>query len=214
MSKPITLFLKQNPIITRYTMTGLINISALAKHIKATTDIYKSENTISSISMDIRRSLKGIPLNDISKTDIENKDLKIVARSNMREAIFIKTTANRKICMKLFEKVSSTNHFSCLIEGEKEIVILTDYDLDLITKDRSIKSKIFALTDGLGYISVNFPLQLRKVVGVYSYITQALALSNISIHSFHTIGGEILILVQNSDLLRAQEILTSSLISR
>ena len=48
-------------------------------------------------------------------------------------------------------------------------------------------------------------------MGIYSHITSILAVADIPIHSFHTIGGEILILVKNEVLVKTQEVLKNSL---
>lgn len=211
MSNAIELFLKRNPIITRYAQIGLINISSLSKYIKENNIDIDPEVSIAAIGMFIRRYLSHLPKTKQNKTFITDHPVNLVIRTGMRELIFNKTLENRRQCLILFEKISRTKHFSCVVEGEQEIVLLTDHPLSNLLKNNSLRKQVAHQTKELGYISIDFPIKLREVLGVYNYVTQVLFLANISIHSFHTIGGEILILVKNQDLVKAQEVLTSAL---
>ena len=81
--------------------------------------------------------------------------------------------------------------------------MMTDCSLHELMKESNVQKSISYQTTRLGFISVNLPIRLREVVGVYGLITSTLAVAQIPIHSFHTIGGEILILVKNEDLFRS-----------
>lgn len=211
MSNVVKSYLKTNPVLTKYIQMGFVNINALARHIKTNNSEISSKSTIASIGMDIRRQIAKLPRSYGSKSLSIDQQLHIVTRANLQELIFDKIGKNRQICLDLFNRISKTKHFSCLVEGEKEMVLLTDFSLDKISNVKSPKKTVSHQTSGLGFISIDFSIGLREVVGVYSYITTSLSLANIPIHSFHTIGGEILILVRNEDLIKAQEVLISSL---
>lgn len=211
MSNVIKTYLRSNPFLAKYTQAGLVNINSLARYIKKNNKEVDKKMSAAAIGMDIRRQIT--QLSDFNKPRFvpSELDLHIVTRTNLQELIFNKSGKNRQICSDLFNEISKSKYFTCLVEGEKEIVLLTDYPLDDLLKKKNLKTIISYRTTGLGFISIDFPIQLRQVVGVYSYVTSALALANISIHSFHTIGGEILILVKNEDLIKTQEVLTASL---
>jgi hypothetical protein len=211
MSKTIKIFFQKNPLLARYAELGLINITSLAEHIEKTNPSSEKKSSIASIAMTIRRYLANLPKN----TSIQHLSLELplnfVVRSNLQEVIFTKSDKRRDLVQEIFQQLSNQNGFSCLIEGEKEVVLLTNYPLGEILKEIPIKEQLIRYTHDLGFISIDLPISLREVVGVYSHITSVLAVADISIHSFHTIGGEILILVKNEDLVKTQEILRNSL---
>ncbi|MBI2029237.1 hypothetical protein HYT02_02370 [Candidatus Gottesmanbacteria bacterium] len=209
MSSDIELFLKRNPILTKYIKSGLVNITSLAKYIKKSANL-DQKTTVASIGMFIRRYVSKLP-KITNRFYLPGYKPQLVIRTGVHELIFIKNKENREESLKIFKNISITKYFSCVVEGEKEIVVLTDYPIKDLLKKKGLKNKISHITDELGFISIDFPIKLREVLGVYNYVTQALFLANISIHSFHTIGGEILILVKNQDLIKAQEVLSSAL---
>lgn len=211
MSNTIKAYLQSNPQLTKHIQNGLVNINSLARYLKKSNNEIDKNITAAAVGMDIRRQIARMP--NLNQPAFLSPDLKLhfVVRTNMQELIFNKIDSKKQIYLSLFNEISQMKHFTCLVEGEKEVVLLTDYPLNDLIKKKKLGKIITNHTSGLGFISVDFPIQLRKVAGVYSYVTSALYLANISIHSFHTIGGEILILVKNEDLIKTQEALTSSL---
>ncbi len=208
MSKVVGTFLQQNPLILKYMQMGLINITSLAKHIKESDTAFFSKATTTAISMAVRRHVASAPKVDSRQATNWDKNLQFVVRSNLTELIFVKSDEKRQVGLQLFHKISKTKHFSCLVEGEKEIVLLTDFPVDKLLESKGVINSITHQTEGLAFISIDLPIELREIVGVYSTITTQLALADISIHSFHTIGGEILILVRDEDLVDAQRVLS------
>ncbi len=211
MSNAIKAYLKMNPLLVKYAQIGLVNLTSLSRYIKKNSSEIDKNSSVAAIGMDIRRYLSQLPKLHRSTFIFSQLHLQLVTRSNLQELIFNKSPENRQTALDIFNQISRTKHFTCLVEGEKEIVLLTDYSINDLLKKMDLKKIIYYHTSGLGFISIDFPLKLRKVVGVYSFITSALLLANIPIHSFHTIGGEILILVKNEDLIKTQETLASSL---
>lgn len=212
MSKAVETFLIQNPLLKKYVQMGLANITSLAHYIKETNQNVDKSSSVASIAMSIRRYFAKIPATESASPIFSNTPLHFVVRSNLTELIFTKDENKRLLSRQIFEKISHTKCFSCLVEGEKEMVLITDYPSRGLLEKSDLKEAIYKQTTNLGFISVDLPIRLREVVGVYSLITSTLAVAQISIHSFHTIGGEILILVKNEDLVRAQEVLMNSLV--
>jgi len=211
ISKAVETFFIQNPLLSRYVRMGLVNITALAQHMKKRGFGLDSKNTVSAIAMTIRRYFIKLPTVDATAFIFSNTPYHLVVRSNISELIFTKDTDKRLLSRSIFQKISNLKHFSCLVEGEREIVVMTDCSLHELMKESNVQKSISYQTTRLGFISVNLPIRLREVVGVYGLITSTLAVAQIPIHSFHTIGGEILILVKNEDLSVAQEVLANLL---
>jgi hypothetical protein len=180
---------------------------AVAKFIqKNTTDISPSLAQ-TTLAMELRRSIKKLPKQPMCSFDMSTYKLNLVMRTNIQELIFIKKEENREIYRTLVQQISQTKYFISLVEGEKEVVVITDYPINEILDPMKRENIIYHHITDLGFISIDFPLSLRERPGVYSFITSLLAESNIPIHSFHTIGGEILILVKEINLARAYGII-------
>lgn len=210
MSITVSNFLKQNPQLINYAKIGLLNLNALSRFIKENSKEYDDSLSIAAIGMDLRRYLSKLPTTKFSPIDFAKYSLQLVVRTNINEAILNKNSENRKWWSEIVNRISQTKYFVSIVEGEKELVLITDYPLkELLTKEQ--RKNISHQTDNLGFVSINFPMELRLVPGIYQVLTSTLAEAQISIHSFHTIGGEILILVSNNDLAQTQEVLTSLL---
>ena len=134
MSNTIKAYLQSNPMIARYVQNGLININSLARFIKQSNSYKEVDNSVAAIGMDIRRQMKQLP--DIAKPtfDSSGQKLHIVVRTNIEELIFRKSEKNRQTCLNIFHQISQSKHFSCIVEGEREMVLLTDYSLDGLIK--------------------------------------------------------------------------------
>lgn len=211
MSNVISTFLKLHPLLTSYTQKGLINLNALSRYIKENNNQVESSTSIAAVGMDLRRYLANLPKVTFTPVIFSRYSLQLVVRTNINEVVLNKNIESRKWCSSIVQKIYQTKYFVSIVEGEREMIIMTDYPLkELLNKDK-LKTSMIHYTDELSFISINFPIELRLVSGVYNIITASLAEVNIPIHSFHTIGGEILILVKNDNLAQTQEILQSIL---
>lgn len=207
MSNAISHFLKLHPLISVYAQKGLINLNALSRYIKEIGHEADSSISDAAMGMDLRRYLSKLPKTEETIVDFSKYPLQLVVRTNINEVVLNKNNENRKLYIRIINKISQTKYFISIVEGEKEIVLMTDYSLKELLEKEKTKNNITHYINGLSFISINFPIELRLVPGIYNIITSCLAEMNISIHSFHTIGGEILILVKEQDLHKTQETL-------
>lgn len=200
MSSHLINQLKRYPYLMKYAKNGLINLNALAR-------LIGDDRSTSAVGMELRRLITKFPEAVIKPFDFSQYKLQLVTRTNVHEIILTKNQNNRGLCLDLVHELSKAKYFVTLVEGEKEIVVMTDYPIKDLVSRRAVKKVLNNITEDLGYVSIDFPIEMRKIPGIYSLVTYALASENIPIHSFHTIGGEILILVKNEDLVRTQEVL-------
>lgn len=210
MSRSIQIYLRKHPLLTHYARYGLVNFNALARLIKR---FNKDSSSLAALGMKIRRYIAKTPKVLVVPFDFSKYSLQLITRTNIHEIILNKNHANRKKCLIVVSEISQTKYFVSIVEGEKEIVVMTDQPFKELLEIKGLKNIVNHKTSDLGYISVNFPIELRDVPGIYSLITSSLAEAEISIHSFHTIGGEILILVKNMNLTHAQEVLRFLLVN-
>jgi hypothetical protein len=213
MSRAIQTYLRKYPLLTRYARNGIVNLNAFARLIKGISKQTTDSTSLAALGMDLRRYIAKTPKVSVAPFDFSKYSLQLITRTNIHEIILNKNLANRKRCLGIVSEISQTKYFVSVVEGEKEIVVMTDQPLRELLKIKGLKNIVNHKTGDLGFISVNFPIELRNVPGIYSLITSSLAEAEISIHSFHTIGGEILILVKNEDLVHTQEVLRSLLVS-
>lgn len=210
MSNTTLTFLKLHPLLTSYAQKGLINFNALARYLKEN-NLVDVSTSLAAVGMDLRRHLSKLPIVRTTPVDFSKYSLQLVIRTNINELVVNKKIENRKHYKNIFDEISKTKYFISVVEGETEVVIMTDYPINELQKKWDLGNSITHFTDELGFISINFPIEFRQIPGIYNAITSSLAERNISIHSFHTIGGEILILVKNADLNQSEEILKSLL---
>lgn len=213
MSRATPTYLRKYPFLTRYARNGLVNLNALARLIKLNSKQPNDSTSLAALGMDLRRYIAKTPKTLITLFDFSKYSLQLITRTNIHEIILNKNLANRKRCLGVISEISKTKYFVSIVEGEKEIMVMTDQPLKELLEIKGLKNIINHQTSNLGFISVNFPIELRDIPGIYGLITSSLAEEEISVHSFHTIGGEILILVKNEDLVHTQEILRSLLVS-
>ena len=199
-SNSILSYLQKFPLLVSYARSGLINLNALARLYKKNNKKIANKLSVAAISMDLRRSIAKLSEKPLAPFNFSQHRFQLVTRNNISEIILNKTIQNRQECLKIVNDISQSKYFISIVEGEKEIVLITDHPLTDVLKNKYH-------TSGLGFVSINFPIELRKVPGIYAILTTALAESEISIHSFHTIGGEIIILFKEEDLYSAQEVL-------
>jgi len=202
MSKNVADQLRKYPLLSLYAQEGLVNLMALARFLQP-------EGNTSALGMELRRYLATQEASQIKPFDFAAQTLQVVSRNHIRKIILHKNRANHHKCLSAVQKISEDNYFVSLVTGEREIVLITDCPAENLLKIPEVKTLIKKQTDDLGFLSINLALKMRSIPGVYSLITSALATENISIHAFHTIGGEIIILFVEKDLLRAQEVLQS-----
>ena len=213
MSRTIQTYLRKYPLLARYARNGLVNLNALARLIREISKQTTDSASVAALGMNLRRYIAKTPKVSVMPFDFSKYSLQLITRTNIHEIILNKNLANRNRCLEIISEISQTKYFVSIVEGEKEIVIMTDQPLKELLKTKGLKKIVNHETGNLGFISVNFPIELRDVPGIYGLITSSLAEAEISIHSFHTIGGEILILVKNEDLVHTQEVLQSLLVS-
>lgn len=205
MSKSLQIQLYKYPLITEYAKLGLINLMALARII----DPEKKKGSVEAKSMELRRYFSKAENQTTRIIDFSNYTLQITARTGIREIILRKSHNHFQKSLDITKKISDQGYFSSVIQGERECVIITDIPAQELNKLADQKLILHQKTEDLTFISINLPLELRKEIGVYSLITSALASKNISIQAFHTLGGEVIILLKQSELIRAQETLSS-----
>ncbi len=207
--------LEANPFIADLLNAGLLNVSALALKLQPKVERLLSRKVKSTaVSMAIRRHATNNAANPVNKW-IFSKDMSISTKSNLYEISFKKNPRVSSHAFELEKQVSKqAGSFLSIIEGVNETAFLTNQFnregvMRILGGIRIIHEK-----SGLGLVSIDFEPSAKEMPGIYYLITRALAFNNIPIHSMHTIGGEVILIFEGSDLLKAHRVITSAVLPK
>lgn len=190
----VTLELKKNHYLIELLQLKLINITAIAKNFQKSIENNLNKKTnVTAISMAIRRSLLDLTKQNIFDFNFP-ENLEISSKSQIYELALARSEKNSLLAKKINEKFSAAKgDYISVIEGTYEIVIFTNQKHKKIIRKFITGCKITSEADNLAYITVNWGNTTKDIPGIYYRITRALALKNISIQSFHTVGAEMMI---------------------
>ncbi len=185
----------------------LANVSAVAELLKSKVTA-ESGSAISSAAagMAVRRYLRSGE--KIRRPRPFPRHIEILTRSQIYEIAIQRNLKAEEIARRVRKEIGQEkSDFLSVIEGSYEIVFFTSQR----NKEKLLhfigKSKKTTELDNLGCVTVNWPPVSKSVPGIYYRITRALAFNGISIQSFHTVGAEMMIFVEESALRSAYEAL-------
>jgi aspartokinase len=212
---PITKIIEQEvrllPHLDDLMQIRLINMSALALVIQS-----KLENkhgikaTKAAIGMALRRNYQpDSKRKKFSKTFPKHID--ITTRSGIYELGIRKNEPGLKAVEKISKLLSLKKDLLITITGNYEIVFIANQKSSPVLNKYLTNCEITSERKSLGFITVNWPESTKNIPGIYYRITQAIAWQDISIQSFHTIGSEMMILVESSQLLKTHQTITELL---
>jgi len=197
--------LDNNPDIKRNMKQGLINTSALARHL---IQQKKIDATMDAVISAIRRY-------EIDKHDdiftnaykLLGQTINVSTKSNLAEVALTKDDEVQKILPKLFEIIQ-------YIRGDILRVMQANESLRLLIDEKNYenvvelfpKNKILNSEKNLAEINIYIHPKMQKTPGILSTIANELAINEINIVEFMTCPPEMLIILNKNDLSRASEI--------
>lgn len=204
-------FLKFRPEIVEILESGFGNYSAVAESIRKEIELTtRTKIKTSAMSMALRRlfvARKG------EKEKIKKiKPIEITTRTGIFEIAMKKDAKSVKAAesiRRLF--LDKSQDFISVMEGTFEIVLYTNQLHKVSIKKSLPKKSITSEIDNLCCVTVNWPKETKEIPGIYARMTRALAINDISIQSFHTIGSEMTIYIKEPYLRGAHEILVGLL---
>lgn len=195
ISEAVENHLRENLLLQESIALGFCNISAVASFLKP--DIIRSVGTpvsITTLGMAIRRCCKKLALQPRKQQNFPTH-IDISARTNMYEVAVANNDKTRSTVDKLRVDLQiAKGDLLTVAEGLYEIVVFTNEKYKPKVKKVLRNTTVTSEMSGLGLVTVNWPASTKGIPGIYFRITRALAIRNISIQSFHTIGSEMMIL--------------------
>jgi len=198
--------LQEKPFIHEALERNLINIIALAEHIKPEIEKELGQVKTSAVSMAIRRYIESTK-KKFEKFKITKK-VDILIKSNLCEISLSKSNTIFDKLMKLykivdFEKGDTLN----IIQGNYKILIVSNekYEKKIIKILKGEKVK--AINRNMASISLPIPDEMIDTPGYYYVMTKTLALNNISIIDVVNTETEATFILHDKDIARAYNIL-------
>ncbi len=190
-------------------MTGIINISSLARKIKSEVEEKTmKEVTDSSIIMALKRMKSHrFKVSESKPKSVLSKTMDIIVRSNLVEFTLNnseKLLTNKKV----FENFPlGKNYFFTITEGVFETAIIISYDLVGWLKKIFKQADILDEKSNLSAITIRLPETNVVTPGVYYHILKALAWENINVIDVVSTKSEFTIIFEDKNVNRAFSVL-------
>lgn len=197
--------LDNNPSIRRCMSQGLINTTALAKHILKEKKI---DATLDAVSSAIRR-YKLERYDEIF--DTANRIVsfgELSTKSKLANIAVIKDSEIQGLLPKLFSIIQfNRGDVLRIIQADEAIKILVnEKNLDKV-KDLLPKKKIIKIDRNLAELNIHLHPEAVKTPGIISVISNELSMNNINVMEFMSCVPEMLWFVQEKDILKAYSVL-------
>ena len=202
--------IKKKPFLEDALVNGLVNLSALARHLKPEIEkhIDKPVND-SAIIMALNRLIPRIKLVSTMKfRNIVNNIGDIIVRSNLADYAFANSSTLFEAQAKLLDKVHSMKDVFCTFsQGIYETTLVVSSSITGLVEDIFAGENCLSKTSHLSSITVKLPMDNTVCPGVYYYIFKELAWDNINIADIISTANEFTVIINNNDIHRAFSIL-------
>ena len=181
--------------------SGVGNVSAIAASLQRSIESELGRScSRSAIGMAIRRrvsskkrrapQLRGFP-----------KHIEISSRTGIYEVAIPCNEKGREAADKVRRSLQlSKGDILFVAEGNYEIAIKTSRQHKAQLTKALGRIRATSELDNLACVTVNWPSSTKSIPGIYYRVTRALAMREISIQSFHTVGAEMMIFVKDDVL--------------
>jgi aspartokinase len=197
--------LDNNPSIRRCMSQGLINTTALAKHIIKENKI---DATLDAVSSAIRRykldrydELFNIANRIVSFGEISTK-------SKLANIAVIKDSEIQELLPKLFSIIQfNRGDVLRIIQADEAIkILINEKNLEKL-KELLPKKKIIKIDRNLAELNIHLHPEAVKTPGIIAVISNELALNNINVMEFMSCVPEMLWFVKEKDILKAHNVM-------
>lgn len=195
-------FFSKNPDVREARNKGIVNRRALAKYVidKENLDKNKFEALVTAL-----RRFETNPESRVASDIV--KEIKISTKDNIAILNLEKSEEILKNISKVINLIDfNKNETLKIVHGSLSLkLFIDDFNLkkiENIFSDRDIVSKYHNISE----LNLIFPNKSIKIKGIISYITSELMIGNINIIELLTCTPELIIYIDESDLLKAYEI--------
>ena len=192
-------YINEHPHIKNCLKRGLINYSALARHIAKELDIEKKSSK-EAILIAARRKQDNLKKEfgqekEISKllsdSEIEIKNKIIV--------FIIEKNVNFETLENIQSQIKKESGFSYILEGSDNYTIITQEKYVQII-EKSMKNKIIKMNKQMVLINIKSPKEIETIPGVASYLTSLFAENGVNIYEFLSCWTDTIFIIDSKDL--------------
>lgn len=201
------------PVVEEFLLTGLANITAVSIVLRPLVVArLKRPVSFAAIGMAIRRyklrTKKTVPHKRKFPSSIQ-----IRAVPDLVEIAYRKTPSTLARMERVQKRLMSIeSEVKLIAHGLYEVVFFVEQSHATAIHKIMRGSRTTSHVQRLGCVTVDWPASTKDIPGIYYRVTRALARREISIQSFHTIGSEMMIVVQG-DLLQGAYTTIAQLLS-
>lgn len=192
-------YINEHPHIKNCLKRGLINYSALARHIAKELNIGKKSSK-EAILIAARRKQDNLKKEfgqekEISKllsdSEIEIKNKIIV--------FILEKSVNSDTLENIQSQIKKESGFSYILEGSDNYTIITQEKYAQII-EKSMKNKIIKLNKNMVLINIKSPKEIETIPGVVSYLTSLFAENGVNIYEFLSCWTDTIFIIDSKDL--------------
>ena len=202
--------IKKKPFLENGLITGIINLSALARQIKPDVEeIVGKETNEGAITMALNRMTPKMQIDSAHKFKraIENMG-DIIVRSNLIDYTFINSPTLFDKQAQLFVKIKDMNDAFCTFsQGINETTLVVSSSLGRFVEEIYAEEIQSSKVDGLSSVTIKLLANNAIIPGIYYYIFKKLAWDNINICEVISTTNEFTLIVGDKEINKAFEIL-------
>jgi len=192
-------YINEHPHIKNCLKRGLINYSALARHIAKELNIEKKSSK-EAILIAARRK------QDILKKEFsqEKNISKLLSDSEIeiknKIIVFIlEKSVNFDTIENIQSQIKKESGFSYILEGSDNYTIITQEKYAQII-EKSMKNKIIKINKQMVLINIKSPKEIETIPGVVSYLTSLFAENGVNLYEFLSCWTDTIFIIDSKDL--------------
>jgi aspartokinase len=205
--------IKKRPFLEAALVEGLVNLSALARHIKPEIEkMVGKEVHDSAVIMALNRLVTHLESFTAEKAKgiVENIG-DITVRSNLADYTFLNSPTLLHTHAQLLEKINQMNNIFCTFSrGIYETTLVVSESLIALVEEAFAGEQVISKNTNLSLITVKLPSDNTLYPGVYYYLFKELAWDNINIVEVISTTNEFTIVVSDKDIHRAFAVLMNA----
>lgn len=198
--------IKKRPFLEAALIEGLINLSALARHLKPEIEkMVDKEVNDSAVIMALNRLVPNLEASVATKARVVVEKIgDITVRSNLADYTFVNSATLHQTHAKLLEKINQmTNIFCTFSQGVYETTLVVSDSVAEMVEQLYTEEQMINKNSELSLITVKLPSDNTLYPGVYYYLFKELAWDDINIVEVISTTNEFTIVVADKDIHRA-----------
>lgn len=195
-------YINEHPYVKNCLKKGLINYSALARHIAKELNIEKKSSQ-EAILVAARRAhdklRKELAQEKEISTLLSKSEIEI---KNKIMAFILDKNISFDHIEKLQNQIKKEFGFSYVLEGSDNYTIITQEKFTIFI-EKELKSKIIKLNKNLVLINIKSPKEIETIPGVVSYLTSLFAENGVNIYEFLSCWTDTIFIIDFKDINKA-----------